>query len=152
MNVVRDPTCALCRDDGGEVLWRDADHRVVFVDEPSFPGFVRVVLDAHVAEFGDLAPAARGRLMNVVAFAERAVRDTVRPDKVNLASLGNLVPHVHWHVIPRWRSDRNFPDSIWAHPRREGTVPTVDDLRRALRERLNSLLPPSAPTEDGCES
>jgi hypothetical protein len=56
--------------------------------------------------------------MNVVFAVEAAVREIARPDKINLASLGNVVPHLHWHVIPRWADDPHFPDAIWAAPRR----------------------------------
>ena len=48
---------------------------------------------------------------------EEAQQSVLAPDKINLASLGNMVPHLHWHVIPRWRGDRHFPDPIWAAPR-----------------------------------
>ena len=58
-------------------------------------------------------------LVHPRAFVEAAVREIVQPDKINLASLGNVVPHLHWHVIPRWQDDVNFPDVIWAAPRRE---------------------------------
>jgi diadenosine tetraphosphate (Ap4A) HIT family hydrolase len=53
-------------------------------------------------------------LMDVVFATERALRRIMQPDKINLASLGNVVPHLHWHVIPRWRDDSHFPAPIWA--------------------------------------
>ncbi len=133
--------CALCNEDPGSVLWRDAFCRVVWVDEPAYPGFCRVILNAHVREMTDLAPAERQRLMAVVFAVETAVREICQPDKINLASLGNLVPHVHWHVIPRWEGDRCFPDAIWAAPRRAGTTPLAEDLRRRLSARLAQALP-----------
>ena len=68
----------------------------------------------------DLNTAERERLMQAVFACEAAVRELFHPDKVNLASLGNQVPHLHWHVIARHSDDRNFPDPIWAAPLREG--------------------------------
>jgi diadenosine tetraphosphate (Ap4A) HIT family hydrolase len=47
----------------------------------------------------------------------------MQPDKMNLASLGNQTPHVHWHVIPRFRDDRHFPTPVWAVPQRAASVP-----------------------------
>ena len=114
-------TCELCQTPGGEVLWKDGLCRVVRVggDEGgAFPGFCRVVWNAHVAEMTSLAAADRRHLMNVVFATEAALRSLVLPDKINLASLGNLVPHVHWHVIPRWHDDSHFPAPIWAAARR----------------------------------
>jgi diadenosine tetraphosphate (Ap4A) HIT family hydrolase len=111
----------------------------VLVDDPDYPGFCRVVLERHVREMTDLAPAERMRLMNAVFATEAVLRDLLRPSKVNLASLGNAVPHVHWHVIPRHRDDRHFPKPIWAEPAREGsrrTGPDRGSLASALKQRL----------------
>ena len=82
--------------------------------------------------------------MSVVFAVEAAVRDTMQPHKMNLASLGNMTPHVHWHVVPRFRDDRHFPGPIWAAPKRE-RAPNPERERRsqavgaALAERLRGL-------------
>jgi diadenosine tetraphosphate (Ap4A) HIT family hydrolase len=108
----------LCAATGGEVLWRDGFCRVVAVGDRDYPGFCRVILDRHVREMTDLAAEERARLMQVVFEVEAALRELLAPDKVNLASLGNAVPHLHWHVIPRFRDDRHFPAPVWAAPAR----------------------------------
>lgn len=131
--------CELCRSDGGAVIWRDGFCRVVAVDDPDYPGFCRVILNRHAREMTDLAVAERQRLMQVVFEVEAALRDQLAPDKVNLASLGNMVPHLHWHVIPRFRDDRHFPSPVWAAAQRERSAPrTVDAaaVGRRLAERL----------------
>lgn len=106
--------CPLCLHDGGTVVHRTPEWRVILPDEPLWPGFTRVVWNAHVAEMSQLDTAGQQQLLSVVMLVERAQRDTLAPDKVNLASLGNMVPHLHWHVIPRWRGDPRFPDAVWA--------------------------------------
>ena len=108
--------CPLCAGPGGELLWEDAQLRVVLADEPLNPGFTRVVWRGHVAEMTDLAQPDRTRLMAAVWTVEQIQRELFLPDKVNLASLGNVVPHLHWHVIPRWRDDPQFPQAVWAAP------------------------------------
>ena len=121
------PNCPLCHEDGGELLWRDGFLRVVLADERDYPGFCRVILNRHVAEMTDLTPAERVRLMEAVFAVEQAVRESLSPDKVNLASLGNVVPHLHWHVVPRFRDDRHFPSPIWATPARvQGPARKID--------------------------
>jgi diadenosine tetraphosphate (Ap4A) HIT family hydrolase len=115
--VTRDSNCPLCRDDGGEILWRADRLRVIHVADADYPGYTRVIWNAHVAELTSLPDSERDALMRAVYAVEQAQRDTLRPDKINLASLGNMVPHLHWHVIPRWRGDRHFPDAVWAAPR-----------------------------------
>ncbi len=129
-------SCPLCTPDSDSILWRDDFCRVIWVEEPAYPGFCRVVLNAHVREMTDLPPADRQRLMAVVFAVESVLREVCQPDKINLASLGNLVPHVHWHVIPRWENDRCFPDAIWAAARREGSAPRLENLKPHLSERM----------------
>lgn len=113
------PACEFCESPGDAVLWQNDLCRVVRADEPDYPGFVRVILKRHAREMTDLEPAERDGLMAVVFAVEAAVRETMRPDKMNLASLGNMTPHVHWHVIPRYADDRHFPGPVWAQPKRE---------------------------------
>lgn len=117
--------CELCRGAGGTLLWRDGFCRVVAVDEAGLPGFLRVVLERHVREMTDLDEAERTRFMGVVFAVEAHARRSLQPDKMNLASLGNLTPHLHWHVIPRWRDDRHFPGPVWAAPHHDDPVPAA---------------------------
>ena len=136
--------CELCNGPGGELLWANEECRVILVEGEEaglYAGFCRVIWKAHVAEMSDLEPAQSARLMQVVLATECAVRDTMAPDKINLASLGNVVPHLHWHVIPRWRDDSRFPRPIWASVLREGTkraAPDPAQLRTALLAALKN--------------
>ncbi len=111
--------CELCTTPGGTVLWEDLRCRVVQADEPGYPGFCRVIWKSHVREMTDLSPADRLHCMNVVFAVERAMRDALSPTKINLASLGNFVAHVHWHVIPRFTDDPHFPQPVWATRQRD---------------------------------
>jgi diadenosine tetraphosphate (Ap4A) HIT family hydrolase len=131
-------SCPFCQARDETVLWRDERWRVLLAREPDYPGFCRVVWSAHVREMSDLPAAERAELMEAVYAVEAALRALLRPDKINLASLGNQVPHLHWHVIPRFRDDRHFPDPVWAAPRRAAPARVLDPerLRAALAERL----------------
>ncbi|MFT4241506.1 MAG: HIT family protein [Acidovorax sp.] len=111
-------TCALCDADGGALVWRGAKLRVIRADEAGFPAFYRVVWNAHAPEFSDLSPADRQHCMEAVTRVEQALRDTLQPAKINLAALGNMVPHLHWHVIARFGWDSHFPAPVWAEARR----------------------------------
>ena len=133
--------CELCRVEGGRMLWRDPLLRVIAVDEPDYPGFCRVIVNRHVAEMTDLPSDERDAVMRAVYAVEAVLRETMRPDKINLASLGNMVPHLHWHVIPRFRDDRHFPAAIWAAPTRSAAARRdcdVDRLAAAIVRRLGA--------------
>ena len=111
---IQNPECGLCCGIGGELVWQNDDLRVIMVDEPHFVGFVRVIWQEHVAEMTDLLPAQRSTLMKTVCLVEDVMRQVLNPTKINLASLGNMTPHLHWHVIPRFLDDVNFPNPVWA--------------------------------------
>lgn len=131
-------TCDLCDNVGGELLWDSALCRVVLVNDPDYPGFCRIVLNRHIKEMTDLDSGERSLMMRVLLAVELAVREVMRPDKINLASLGNMTPHVHWHVIPRFTDDRHFPNSIWGEPQRDGVRREVDTtlLKQAIDKAL----------------
>lgn len=136
--------CELCAGPGGDLLWEDGACRVVRVADAAgeaFPGYCRVVWRRHVAEMSALDAADARHLMAVVVATERAVRRVVKPDKINLASLGNMVAHLHWHVIPRWRTDSHFPAPIWAAAQRPvaaRAIPANAALADALRAEFST--------------
>ena len=147
---MRQPDCPLCQTDGGHILWRDAFCRVVLADEPDYPGFLRVILNAHIKEMTDLPPADQVALMRVVWAAESALREVMQPDKINLASLGNVVPHLHWHVIPRFADDPHFPNPVWGQktaPGKRHATPHGETQRARLEATLNRRLAPAPETE-----
>jgi len=130
--------CPLCRAGPQRLLWQDARCRIVLAEDADHPGFCRVIWHAHVREMTDLDPADRSHLLAVVLAVEAALRELLAPLKVNLASLGNQVPHLHWHVIPRFADDAHFPDAVWAPRRRPGIPHRMDAA--ALQARLLALL------------
>ena len=140
------PDCPLCAQDGGSLIWRGEKVRVIRADEAGFPAFYRVVWNAHVAEFSDLSALERAHCMDVVVQVEQALRQHLQPTKINLAALGNMVPHLHWHVIARFDWDSHFPAPVWAAAVRD-RVPAREEalraqlpaLERALAERLATL-------------
>lgn len=131
--------CELCADPGGRLIHDDGRLRVVAVEEADYPGFIRVIWNAHRREMTDLSAEERVHLMQVVFAVERAQRDVMHPHKINLASLGNMTPHVHWHVIPRYEDDAHFPGPIWAQ-RKRTTPDSALVARRALATAMIDAL------------
>ena len=107
-------TCPLCADIGGVLVFQGEKFRVIRASESGFPAFYRVVWTDHVAEFSDLGMDDRHLCMAAVVQVELALREQVQPTKINLAALGNMVPHLHWHVIARFDWDSHFPAPVWA--------------------------------------
>ena len=131
--------CVLCQTDGGEVLFRTGEYRVVLVDDAGYPGFCRVVWHAHVREMTSLSAVQRAAIMDAVWRVETALREVMRPDKINLASFGNMTPHVHWHVIPRFADEAHFPNPVWGEVQRVA-LPDSTAARMRLLPQLREAL------------
>lgn len=120
--------------DGGELLWKNDEMRVIFANEPDYPGFCRVIWNEHVAEMSQLSVDQRARLHHIVMLVEKAIIDVMHPDKVNLAALGNMVPHLHWHIIPRYQLDVCFPGSVWSEKLRPS------NQEHLIKQQANTVL------------
>ena len=142
--------CVLCKDElkpeEGQLIWRGDDCRIILVNDPELPGFCRVIWNQHVAEMTDFTYGEREHLMTLVFAVEEAVRDVMHPDKMNVAALGNMIPHIHWHVIPRYKDDAFFPGSAWSNKINKTSAPALEarmqkakDLPAAIREAISRL-------------
>ena len=132
--------CPLCQKEGGSVLFSNELFRVVWADEPLYPGFLRLIWNTHVQEFTDLEPTDQALCMRWVAQLESISRSLFKPDKVNIASLGNVVPHLHWHIVPRYRDDAHFPNPVWGPALREGKLNPMQQLIQESRLKLQSAI------------
>jgi len=127
--------CALCETEGGLLVFRGDKFRVIRAEEADFPAFYRLVWNDHVAEFSDLPVSECALCMEAVTLIEAVLRRQLQPTKVNLATLGNVVPHLHWHVIARFDWDSHFPAPVWG-----AAVRPADETALAqLRARLPAL-------------
>jgi diadenosine tetraphosphate (Ap4A) HIT family hydrolase len=141
--------CELCQVPGGVEVVRAPLWRVVRVADLDFPGFYRVVWNEHIAEFSQLDREQRALCMDVVSRVETVLREQLQPTKINLAALGNMVPHLHWHVIARFDWDSHFPQPVWGErqravkPKALGRLPLgleqLDDVVRAALQPLTAI-------------
>lgn len=141
------PNCELCAQAGGHLVWSRDTWRVIRAQDADFPAFYRVVFREHLAEFSDLTPAQRERCMQLVVAVEQVLIERLRPTKINLAAFGNMVPHLHWHVIARFDWDSHFPQPVWGvrqrslepSPAATRLACTLADLDAAVCAALDAL-------------
>jgi len=95
-----------------------------------FPGYTFVVAKEHVTELFHLDREARAKVTEEVAATAAALYKLFKPDKMNYELLGNMVPHMHWHLVPRFRTDRLWPRPIWAEPHDEVVLPPAEYAER----------------------
>ena len=118
MKSLNSDNCVLCSSQKYPIIWRNDLLRIILINDQNYRGYCRVDLINHIKEMSDLDEATRNEFMGVIFQMENIVKEYLQPDKINLASLGNITPHLHWHIIPRYFSDNHFPDSIWSKKRR----------------------------------
>lgn len=131
--------CELCELAASSKVVANDKFSVILANEPSYPGFARVIWNGHVREVSDLPDADRLLLNEAVWKLEQAVREVMQPLKVNVASLGNVVPHLHWHVIPRYADDAHFPAPVWAQAVRETSADVLAQRRALLPELVKAI-------------
>ena len=132
--MTREAGCELC-ELAAQPIYRDDKLSIILVDDANYPGFCRVIWNDHVKEMSDLAPPDRMLVNDAVWHVELALREVMAPGKVNVASLGNMTPHLHWHVIPRYADDAHFPNPVWTAAVR-ATDESILAARRALLPKL----------------
>lgn len=103
------------------------------MDDANYPWLVLVPRVAEAVELIDLDAAQRHALTDEIDRASRLLRDAFRPDKLNVAALGNLVPQLHVHVIARYRDDPAWPRPVW------GMAAAMPYSEEALIERIGRL-------------
>jgi diadenosine tetraphosphate (Ap4A) HIT family hydrolase len=138
--------CALCSSVGGVLVATGAKWRVIRAEDDQFPAFYRVIWSEHVAEFSSLSPPDRADCIDVVCAIEQVLIRVLQPTKINLAALGNVVPHLHWHVIARFDGDSHFPQPIWGAAQRRVEAPlrllsvSLPELDRQIGLALQPLV------------
>ncbi len=134
-------SCAICSLTEGEIIWTHNKLRVVLLEHQDYKGYCRVELISHIKEMTDLDETLQFIIMRCVFKVEEVLRKIFNPEKINLASLGNKSPHIHWHVIPRFREDPHFPNSHWGEKLREGLhQPISAQEKKDLIALLNQSL------------
>lgn len=131
--------CPLCDLSSQRILWANADFSVIDAQSEEFPGYVRVISKRHVKEMSELSDRERQSLWRILQQVEISMIRDLHPVKVNLAEFGNEVPHLHWHLIPRWVDDPFFPGSAWSPCVRQ-VAPSLVAERSTTAEKFFSNL------------
>lgn len=132
--------CPMCPDESGrDVVATLPSGRVHLQNDADYAGYCILVFRRHAVEVHDLTAEERRQWIEDIAVVGRAITEVCGPAKLNVSMLGNMVPHLHCHIIPRYRED---PE--WGHPpvfrtpdeRRPLSGEKYPVLRQALADRM----------------
>lgn len=113
---------------------------VILAHDQFYPGYSIVVLKDHEEQLAQLPAERQTRLWRDVMRVADAVRQVMNPPRINYECLGNMVNHIHWHLVPRYADDPRKHEPIWLRPEaeRRGTMP--DERRREIAAQLRRAL------------
>ncbi len=129
--------CPMCRkwDDDADLRIAELEQCYVLLNRDQFfPGYTFVFAKEHVTELFHLDQATRAAVMEEVTAVAATLYNVFRPDKINYELLGNMVPHMHWHLVPRSAGDPLWPRPIWSEP--HGPVTLAPE---AYAERITAI-------------
>jgi diadenosine tetraphosphate (Ap4A) HIT family hydrolase len=134
---VTDPGCVMCGKygPGGPLVIAELETSRAFLHEDQFfPGYVLLVLRRHATELYELEARERRAHLEEVSRVALAQARAFRPVKMNYELLGNQVPHIHWHLVPRLATDPNLRSPIWRIDHQPLALAPA-----AARERIESV-------------
>lgn len=111
--------------------------RLLLMNDASYPWFILVPRREEVSELFQLDEADQRSLWHETNLLAEVLKDTFKADKMNVASLGNMVSQLHMHVIARRRGDAAWPAPVWGH---RPAQPYTEDQVKEVRDRLKLVL------------
>lgn len=133
--------CPMCRrwDEEPDLRIIELPHSYVTLNRDQyFPGYTLLFTKNHVTELFHLDQEVRSALIDEVSAVAEALYGIYAPAKINYELLGNMVPHIHWHIVPRFSSEPLWPRPIWAEQHEERCLSPdeyhlqIETIRRAL--------------------
>ena len=111
--------CPMCTkwQDEADLQIAELEHSYVILNRDQFfPGYSFVFTKVHVTELFHLDQPTRSAILEEVNAVAAALHAVFQPTKINYELLGNMVPHMHWHLVPRFTTDPLWPRPIWSEP------------------------------------
>ena len=135
--MVTDPSCNICAG-----AWPPVDHflgdcgltKVYLFEDQFFEGWTVLVLKNHVSELFELSKESRSVLVEEVNYVAQTLAQVFDAKKMNYELLGNQISHMHWHLIPRLRTDPDPLKPVWCVPHEPVRLPA-----HQLAERVGGL-------------
>ena len=119
-------------------VWED-DELYLEIEHSEIP-WLKLFTKVEYREMSDMPEATRERIFNTLCKIEKEMISYYRPEKINIASFGNYLPRVHWHIMARFKNDSHFPEPMWGKRQREGRLdlPSLELFIEKLCRKLQN--------------
>ncbi len=121
-------------------VWEFEKSILWVADHQAFPGYCVLALKDHVKEMHDLSLEDQHKVLREMMLVGRTLENLFSADKINYASYGNMVPHLHWHIFPRKIGDLAWPSPPWVKMSEFNQYPHTPESLENLKEMIRSFL------------
>ncbi len=119
-----------------KIIWENSLVRIE-IEESEIP-WLKIFTQESYREMSEVAPAVKIEIYTLLDLIEKEMLSYYKPTKINIASFGNYMPHVHWHIMARFAEDSYFPEPMWGEKQREAKL--ILPSEEIFFKRLESLL------------
>jgi len=118
------------------VIYENKNIRIE-TEESEIP-WLKIFTQHPYKEMSEVPAEIKFEIYDLLDIIEKAMIEFYAPDKINIASFGNYLPHVHWHIMARFKEDSYFPEPMWGDKQREAALklPSFDDFCHKLNRLI----------------
>jgi len=106
--------------------------------EPAQIPWLKIFTQEPIKEFSQCSNELQLEILKTINIIEKEMLEYFKPDKINIASFGNYVPHVHFHIQARFKNDNYFPEPTWGKKQRDSNL-QIKDFNLFLKKLLPKL-------------
>lgn len=112
--------------------------------EKSIIPWLKIFSQKEYKEFSECDKETKTQILEALNIIEKEMLAYFKPEKINIASFGNYLPHVHFHIMARFKDDPYFPEPMWGEKQRENeaTIKDMDiffsNISKLLKEKLQA--------------
>jgi diadenosine tetraphosphate (Ap4A) HIT family hydrolase len=118
------------------IIYQNKNIRIE-TEESEIP-WLKIFTQYAYKEMSEVPQDVKYEIYNLLDIIEKEMIDYYKPDKINIASFGNYLPHVHWHIMARFKKDSFFPEPMWGSKQREAML-TLPPFSGFLKRLTNTL-------------
>ncbi|AXH09529.1 HIT family protein [Malaciobacter halophilus] len=115
------------------------ENDLIYIDiEKSEIPWLKIFTKDDFKEFSQCPQEVKTQIWEKLDIIEKEMIEYFNPEKINIASFGNYVPHVHFHIMARFKQDSYFPEPMWGKKQREPSLvlPSFEDFYTILKDKL----------------
>jgi diadenosine tetraphosphate (Ap4A) HIT family hydrolase len=110
------------------------------MNNSDFPWVILVPEKKDIVEIMDLKANEFNKLNSEILQVAKIIKSVFNPDKLNIATLGNIVPQMHIHIVARFKNDKLFPKPVWGHEFNRYSLDKSQEVVHFLKTTITNII------------